>query len=332
MKAALLLAPKQIEIRQTSDPIPSADQVKIQPHRMGICGSDVSFFLGHRSVTYPFLGGHEVVGHVVATGEGVTRLQIGQRVIVEPNYPCGVCRFCRSGRGNICPNKVSLGVSVPGCFSETFVAPAEFVWPVPASISDADAVTVEPLAVSLHALWKSSAKIGDTVAVIGCGTTGLLLVQAAVAQGIRVLAHDKFPEKMEMARKLGAIETDGTPTAELWAREEVTTVFECAGVAATVELAIGSAPRGSEVMLMGLSSASAQFQPLRLVREGIRINSSLIYDHPSDFARAIALVERGVLEPSRVVTDSLPFQEIGRALQMACTGQAGKIMIEMENG
>lgn len=332
MKAAFLVAPQRIEIRQTADPVVGPGQVKIEPHHIGICGSDVSFFLGHRPAPYPFLGGHEVVGRVVAAGEDVTRITLGQRVIVEPNYPCGACRYCRSGRGNICPNKASLGVSIPGCFSEAFVAPVEFVWPIPPAISDADAVTIEPLAVSLHALWQSSAQIGDTVAVLGCGTTGLLLVHAAVAEGIRVLAYDKFPEKMEMARALGAIVPEGKPLAGWWAEEEVSTVFECAGVPATVELALGSAPRGGEVVLVGLSTAPAQFTPLRLVREGIRVAGSLIYNHPSDFSRAIALVERRVLRPSRVVTDTLPFSEIGRALTLASSGQAGKIVIEMSNG
>ncbi|MBI4787940.1 MAG: alcohol dehydrogenase catalytic domain-containing protein, partial [Chloroflexi bacterium] len=228
MKVALLVAPGKIEIGELPSPAAAAAQVLIRPSRVGICGSDISFYAGHRPLPYPALLGHEAVGRVVAVGDRVTKLVVGQRVTVEPNYPCGECAFCRTGRGAICPNKKSLGVNLPGCFADLFVAPAEFVWPIPDNVSDEDAATIEPLAVSLHALLLSGAQLGDTVAVLGCGATGLLLVQAAVAQGVRVLAHDKFADKLEMARGLGAMVIESADIAKLWQDENVTTVFECA--------------------------------------------------------------------------------------------------------
>ncbi len=328
MKAAFLLAPKQIEVRQIESPRASLGEVLIEPQRAGVCGSDVSFYQGHRSPpAYPLLLGHEMVGQVRAVGEGVTGLAVGQRVVVEPNYPCGTCAFCHAGRGNICPNKRSLGVTIAGCFAEQFVAPAEFVWAVPDAIADADAATIEPLAVSLHALWQSGAQLGDTVAVLGCGATGLLLIQAAVAQGVRVLAHDKYEDKLTMARRLGALVPDGGDFAKVWQAENVTTVFECAGVTSTVDLALQAVPRGGQVVLMGLASERASFIPLRLVREEIRVSGSIIYDHPKDFERAIALTAAGVLQPSRIVTDTLAFDEIIGALDRASTGQSGKIHV-----
>ncbi len=204
MKAALLIAPGKIEINEVAPPQLGGQDVLITPICLGICGSDVSLFMGHRTPpSYPLLIGHEVVGVVAAIGDDVTRIAVGQRVIVEPNYPCGICTYCRAGRGNICPNKKSLGVTISGCFAEQFTAPVEFVWPVPDTISDEDAVTIEPLAVSLHALWQSGAQIGDTVAVLGCGSTGLLLIQAAVSQGIRVFAHDKLEVKIGYGTRVG---------------------------------------------------------------------------------------------------------------------------------
>jgi L-iditol 2-dehydrogenase len=183
--------------------------------------------------------------------------------------------------------------------------------------------------VSLHALLLSGVQIGDTIAVLGCGATGLLLIEAAVAQGVRVLAHDKFPDKLEMARRMGAVVIDNGDTAQVWRDNNVTTVFECAGATVTVELALSAAPRGSQVVLIGLSSTPASFVPLRLVREGIRVIGSLIYDHPADFARVIGLVGQGTLRPAQIVTDTLPFEEIDRALQLACTGQSGKVVVNM---
>ena len=326
MRAALLMEPSKIEIHDIAQPTLAAGEVLIQPVRVGICGSDVSIYRGYRRLAaYPFLLGHELVGRIVAVAEGVTNLGVGQRVVVEPNYPCGSCEFCLSGRGNICPQKQSMGVTVAGCFADYVAAPAEFVWALPDSISDLDAATIEPMTVSLHALWQSGAKIGDTVAVLGCGVIGLLLIHAAVREGIKVLAHDKFEANLELATRLGAVAWQQEELSRLWQAEGVSTVFECAGATATVELSLSSAPRGSRVMILGLASAPASFIPFRLVREGIRVEGSLIYDHPTDFARSIGLVASGVLHPSCIVSDTFPFKAIAEAMDLASIGHAGKI-------
>jgi 2-desacetyl-2-hydroxyethyl bacteriochlorophyllide A dehydrogenase len=330
MRAALLLEPGKVALEDVAEPCPAEGDVMIQPACSGICGTDVSFYLGHRQVPYPFVLGHEIMGRVAVLGKGVAKLKVGQRVIVEPNYPCGSCKLCRAGRGAVCPHKQSMGVNMPGCFADRAVAPAEFVWPVPDAISDEDAATIEPLAVSVHGLLLSGARKGDTVVVLGCGVVGLLLAHAAAALGVRVIAQDRFPEKQEMARRLGAVAVPerGDP-AQQWQEENVMTVFECAGVAATVELALKAAPRGSQVILLGLASAPASFVPMRLVREGIDVRTSMIYDHPADFGYVIDLVGRGVLHPAQVVTHTFPFEQIDRALEVAGTGTAGKIHIRM---
>ena len=326
MRAALLMSPLKIEIHKVPEPKVEADQVLIQPMRVGICGSDVSFYLGHRSgIACPFVLGHELVGRIAAIGYDVEKFKLGQRVIVEPNYPCGECALCRSGRGNICAKKESMGVTVAGCFADYVAAPAKFVWPLPESISDSDAASIEPLTVSLHALLQSGTTIGDTVAVLGCGVIGLLLIHAAVRHGVNVLAYDKTESKLQLAARLGAVACSGKDFKDFWQKENVSTVFECAGASAAVELAVSSAPRGARVMLLGLSSSSASFVPLRLVREGIRVEGSIIYDHPSDFARSIVLVEKRVLQPSCIVSDTFQFDSIANAMQLASAGNAGKV-------
>ncbi len=329
MRATLLIAPEQLQIGNVTDPTVGPEEVLIHPTRVGVCGSDVSFFVGHRVAPYPFILGHELVGRVVAVGARVTRVAVGQRVIVEPNYPCGKCAFCRTGRGAICPDKVIMGMTVPGCLADYALAPEEFVWAIPDGISDVDAATIEPLAVSLHAFTRSGARMGDSIAVIGCGATGLLLIQAAIAQGLRVMAHDQIPAKLDMARRFGAVVPEQGDPAKQWQDAGVTTVFECAGAAPTVELALRAAPRGSLVVLVGLASSPASFVPLRLVREGIQVAGSMIYDHPGDFSRSIALVAGGTLKPSSIVTDTFPLDQAGEALKLARTGRSGKIHIEM---
>jgi 2-desacetyl-2-hydroxyethyl bacteriochlorophyllide A dehydrogenase len=330
MKAALLLAPGKIAIEEVAEPRLAPGEVMIQPEIAGICGTDVSFFTGHRVVPYPFILGHELSGRVVALGDGVKKVKVGQRVVVEPNYPCGACTLCLAGRGAVCAQKRSMGVNDPGCFARHTLAPAEFVWELPDSISGRDAATIEPLAVSVHGLLQSGAKAGDAVAVLGCGVVGLLLIHAAVSAGVRVIAHDRLAEKAEMARGLGArIPEESEDPATVWQKENVTTVFECAGASATVELALKSAPRGTQVILLGLAATPASFVPMRLVREGINLRTSMIYDHPADFTYVIDLVARGSLHPASVVTHTYPFEGIGEALALAARGGAGKIQIQM---
>jgi L-iditol 2-dehydrogenase len=330
MKAALLLSPENIKISEIADPQLGPDQVMIRPSCVGLCGTDISIYQGHRSVYYPFVLGHEIIGSIAAVGSAVTKFCAGQRVLVEPNYPCGSCRLCRAGRGAICAQKGSMGVNLPGCLSEYAVAPAEFVWRLPDSIVDEDAATIEPLAVSMHALIQSGARSGDTVAVLGCGVVGMLLIHAAAAGGVRVIAHDRFADKLRMAEALGAMPvTELDDPAGLWERETVTTVFECAGASATVELALKAAPRGAQVILLGLASSPASFLPMRLVREGINIETSMIYDHPADFAHTINEVAGGALRPACVVTHTFPFESIQTAIRLASTGEAGKIHIRM---
>jgi 2-desacetyl-2-hydroxyethyl bacteriochlorophyllide A dehydrogenase len=341
MKAALLENKEKIVLGKTGAPTLEPGEVRIRPALVGICGTDISVYKGHRPIEYPFVPGHEVLGRVTETGAGVTKLRIGDRVIVEPNYPCGGCALCRQGRGAVCARKKAMGVNIPGCFSEYAVAPAEFVWPVPDAISDRDAVTIEPLAVSLHGLFRSGAKPGDTVVVLGCGVVGLLLTHAAVNMGLRVIAHDRFSEKLAMAKSLGAeIPHGNTPeippaiedTSAFWERNNVTTVFECAGVTETAELAFSAAPRGADIVLLGLSSLPAKFVPVKIVREGINILTSMIYDHPADFARAIELVASARLSPSKVVTDVYPLSDINAAMERAASGTAGKVLIDMNTG
>lgn len=330
MKAALLTGPEKIVFDDIADPPLAENEVMIQPTYAGICGTDISFYLGHRIVPYPFVLGHEVIGSVVGVGAGVSKLSKGQRVVVEPNYPCGSCSLCLKGRGAVCAKKDSMGVNLPGCFAELVTAPAEFVWALPETVSDRDGASIEPLTVSMHALFRSGAKADDTIAVLGCGVVGLLLVHSAVAMGVRVIAHDRIKAKLEMAQNLGAIAVEELEDpVHLWKKENVSTVFECAGASATVETALKAAPRGAKVVLLGLPSEPASFVPMRLVREGIDILTSMIYDHPADFSRAIDLVSKGVIHPACVVTNTFDFDSVDQALELARTGKAGKIHIKM---
>ncbi|MBD2756688.1 zinc-dependent alcohol dehydrogenase [Spirosoma validum] len=337
MKAAFLQAPRHIQLQDVPTPEPGVGEVRIKLKQIGICGSDVHLFLGHRLLDNPTIIGHEGLGYIDKLGPGVLGRQVGERVVVEPNIPCRQCRYCWAGKGHICINKRVVGLNEPGCFAEYIVLPADFCWAVPDTISNDDAVTIEPMAVALHALLTSNAKPGDTIAVIGLGAIGLLITHLALSLGYKVFVTEISPAKVKLAEDLGATalcptgdaETQITAVAETWLANDVCAVFECAGVAATASLATAAAPRGSEIVLVGLSGNMATFKPLKIAREGIHIVPSIIYDHPFDFRRTLQLMAARIIRPGFIISRQVALTDLQSALELAAQGEHSKIVVRL---
>ncbi len=337
MKAAFLLKPKVIQLQNAPNPVPAAGEVRIKLKMIGVCGSDVHLFQGHRLLDKPNIIGHEGLGIIDKVGTGVSESRIGERVVMEPNIPCHHCRYCQSGRGNICINKRIVGVNEVGCFAEYIVLPSAFAWKVPTTVSDADAVAIEPTAVGVHALNASKAKPGDTIAVIGLGAIGLLLTHLALKLGYKVLVTELNTDKLKIATDWGAIKATHTGSlqqqtealAHQWMEEDVTAIFECAGASVTASMATAAAPRGSEIVLVGLSMSDATFKPFKIAREGITIVPSIIYDHPFDFKRTIQLIASKVIQPGQIISKYMKLDELQLALEVASIGNDSKIIIHV---
>ncbi len=337
MKAAFLNKPLEIVIKDIKMPEPKAGEVRVKINKIGICGSDVHLFVGHRLLDNPTIIGHEGLGIIEKIGEGVENRSLGERVVIEPNIPCRKCNYCMSGRGNICSNKRVVGVNEAGCFAEYICLPQEFCWNVPDEISDEDAVTIEPMAVAYHSLFSSKTQSGDAIAVIGLGAIGLLLTHLALALGYKVFVTEINEAKLKMAEKMGAIpvspkgdlDAQSTELAKIWQENDVCAVFECAGSAFTASLATAAAPRGSEIVLIGLSEKNATFRPLKIAREGISIVPSIIYDHPFDFKRVIQLIQAKIIRPSFIISRTMPLIELQSALEIASKGADSKIIINI---
>ncbi len=336
MKGAFLEKPNQIEIKKVEIPEPKTGEVRIKLKMIGVCGSDVHLFLGHRLLDNPNIIGHEGLGYIDKIGSGVEGREVGERVVIEPNIPCRKCKYCMSGRGNICTNKRVIGVNEVGCFAEYISLPSEFCWKVPDSVSDADAVTIEPSAVGLHALLSSKAKPGDTIAVVGLGAIGLLLTHLALSLGYKVFVTELNAGKLKMATDLGAnavyieggtVEEQSIGLSKSWDENDVIAVFECAGSAHTASLVTASAPRGSEIVLVGLSGNLATFKPLKIAREGITVVPSIIYDHPFDFKRTIQLISTKIICPGFIISRYMALTDIQTALETAAQGDDSKIVI-----
>ncbi len=334
MQAGVLTAPRFIECQQRPVPEPGPGEVRIKMKSVGICGSDVSLYMGHRpDLAFPLIIGHEGIGYIDKVGEGVSQLQLGDRVVIEPNYPCGHCTYCWQGRSNICSNKRIIGVLETGCFADYAVVPSEFAWRLPDSMRDDDAVVIEPTAVALHTLYSSPARPGDTIAVIGLGAIGLLVTHLAQRMGYTVLAYDRVQEKVDLASAFGAIpipaDADTAQIATCWKDARVHTIFECAGAAPALTLAVEAAPRGAYVVVAGLSDKPSSITEFGMTRQGVSLITSIIYQHPVDFQRTIGLIESGFIQPGRIISAREPFVNLASAIETASLGHHTKIVLDL---
>lgn len=340
MRGSLLTGVGHMEVRDLAMPEPGPDEVRIRLRQAGICGSDLHIYAGHfAGIPHPLTTGHEGLGIIEKCGVNVPSSRLGERVVIEPNFPCLECRYCKRGLGNVCPKKRIFGVRETGCFAQYAVVPAEFMWPVPEGMSDDDAVMIEPSAVAFHALQMCSAKPGSAIAVIGMGAIGLLVARFAVVLGYKVLVNDKIAQKIDLPVSWGAIsannsspETSAAHLNEFFTEADVLAVIEATGSGKGTALAIDSAPRGAEVVLVGLSLEAVPIVPSALTRNATTIFTSMIYNHPGDFRQVIDLIAGGAIQPSRIISSRTNLEELPQTLDRLMTQpMETKVIVEIDH-
>jgi L-iditol 2-dehydrogenase len=284
----------------------------------GLCGTDYRIWNGDRAVTYPRVMGHELIGVVEAIGGGVGGVKPGDRVAVEPNYSCGACPLCREGNRNLCLTRTAIGIDVDGGFAELLRVPQRCCWPLPPGVRDDDVVLAEPLAVVVRAVNRGAPRPGETAAVVGVGTLGLLAVQVLRARGVRVLAVGRSATRLPLAQELGA-ELTRTVTAapisdaarEISGREGVDLVVETAGTAEAVAYALDLVRPGGRVVLTGLPHEPTPVAFFGVVRREVSIVGSMIYQ--DEFPEALRLLATGVIRPRPLVTHRFPLGDVAQA-------------------
>lgn len=318
MKAAVLHGPRDLRVEPAADPRVGADEVLVRVAAAGLCGTDYSIWTGDRAVAYPRVMGHEFLGTVAATAPDVSRVRVGERVVVEPNYSCGRCPLCREGNRNLCLQRTAVGIDVDGGFAELARVPARCAWPIPAGLGDEDALLAEPLAVVVRAVNRAAPRAGEMAAVLGAGTLGLLALQVLRARGARVLVVSRTPRRFELARALGAEAThevgQGAPETAARAfsgREGVDLVVETAGTAEAVTQALALVRPGGRVILTGLPHEPTPVSFFTVVRREITIAGSMIYQ--DEFGEAVRLLEQGLVRGRPLITHRFGLDAIGEA-------------------
>lgn len=320
MKALLLSKYRHLEIAEVAAPDVKPGEVLIRVAACGICGSDVHGYDGSSGRRIPpIVMGHEAAGRIAAVGEGVTGLTVGDRVTFDSTVYCGVCKHCSRGEVNLCDQRQVLGVSCgdyrrAGAFAEYVAVPARIIYPLPESVSFAEAAMLEAVAVAIHAVSLVEIPSGSTALVLGAGTIGLLVLQALRVAGCsRILVADIDSSRLKRAATLGATDVfpaEGDPVArvlELTGGTGVDVAVEAVGRDETVNAAIGSMRKGGSVVLVGNIVPEVSLPLQKVVTRQIRLQGSCA--SAGEYPRAIELMAKGAIQVRPLITAIAPLDE-----------------------
>lgn len=297
-------------------PVPGPGEVRIRVSVVGICGSELSGYLGQNSLRVPpLVMGHEFAGTVAATGAGVTALSAGDRVTVNPLIACGQCPMCRRGLPMHCARRAIVGVHRPGAFAEQVVVPADACVQLPDAISDAAGALAEPLACGIRAVRRAGIGMTDTTVIFGAGPIGLLTLLAARQAGAGTVAVvDTNPRRLAVARQWGAtlvIDPHAQdPVAAVRAATEgvgADSAVDCVGLPITRQQSVRAVRPQGTVVLSGLHHDATEFPGNTIVRGEIQITGAFCYTW-DDFGAAIQMLAAGRVQPSPVWVDERPLE------------------------
>jgi L-iditol 2-dehydrogenase len=309
MLATRLFAPHDIRTVEVPLPDPAPGEVLVRVEAAGICGTDRHLYLGEFPSAPPLTLGHEFSGIVTACGAGVT-LAAGTRVTCDPNTWCGACAPCRRGQVNLCARNLATGVHRDGGLAEYCAFPAWKAHVLPDGLNPLHGAFCEPLACTLHGMDIGAPRSGDRVAVLGGGVIGLLAVQLARLAGAEVMMVTRSAQKQALARDLGAAEVAATAEAAqgIWP-DGADLVLECAGVAATVEMAPALARKGGRIVVLGVLPAGQQvrIEPFDLLFREVQLMFSFLNPFTQDRAARMIAEGRILLDP--LITRTLPLAQ-----------------------
>jgi L-gulonate 5-dehydrogenase len=309
MRAAVMTAPREMHVSEWPTPKPAPGEVLIAVKAAGICAGDMYIYLGKNPYAgYPQVCGHEIAGVVAEPGDGVSDLEPGTAVVVEPFLGCGSCYPCRIGKSNCCSRLQIIGVHLPGGYAEYLTAPASHVYRVPGGLTFVEASLAEPVAVAVQACRRGDVSMGEDVLVLGCGPIGLALVEVARARGANVLAADILPARLRAAARLGAevLSADEELVPRVLERtggEGMPVVVEATGNVRAMEQTVELVAAGGRIVIVGLvkEGLKVSLPGLDLTRKEMTIFGSRA--SAGCFPEALELLASGAISYGKMATE-----------------------------
>ena len=337
MKALSIDSPGVARLVERARPIAGPGEVLLQVAFAGLCGTDLSAFLGKNPlIAYPRIIGHEIGGTVVEVGAGVDGAWAGVSAAVSPYKNCGSCPACRLGRPNACRGNETLGVQRDGALAEYAAVPTSRLVPSTSLPLDVLAL-VEPFSIGMHAVRRTEVTPADTVLVLGCGGVGAGAIAAASAVGARVIGMDLDAQKLEQARRLGAadvVDGGGDVAGQVHALtggDGPSVVIEAVGSPATYRLALELVAPCGRIGCVGWLKGDVPLEARLIVLKEVTILGSR--NATDELAAVVALFESGKVDPLALVTHRVTLDDAPAMLgQWAATPQAvGKILVAVSD-
>ena len=343
MLAAVFMEPQKIELKELRKPIPKNDEVLIKVKACGICTADRRLYSGAMKMGYPLIGGHEASGIVeeVASGCSRTELEPGDHVALDLIDRCGKCYYCRRGYGNQCVKRLERRVEeIPLCaggFAEYIAVPSKEVLKISDEISFEEAALTEPVSCVIHSVHKAHIRAGDTIAIIGAGTMGILHLLIAKKLGSTAIVSDIDEKRRELAKKLGAdfvfnpLEKNAITFVKEHTRgrgADVVFVTVCNKETASQSMEI--AGKVAAVIFYGSAhpSTTISIDPNRLHYDEIILTGSNNRTS-KDFLEAVALLDSGHISVKPLISKLLPLNEIKKGFKLEPKGSIQRVVITL---
>jgi L-iditol 2-dehydrogenase len=342
LKALVLEEYNRFSYKEVPEPAPGAGEVLVEVEACGICGSDVHGMDGSTGRRIPpIVMGHEAVGVIAALGPGVVGWAKGDRVTFDSTVYCGTCWHCRRGEINLCDNRRVLGVSCDeyrrdGAFAEYVTVPQHILYRLPEGVGFAEAAMVEAVSIAVHGVNRLCPRLGDSVVVVGAGIIGLLVVQVLKAAGCGLVAAvDVAPERLELARRLGA-ELGLDPgrddvRARLLERTEgrgADGAVEAVGNTAAIRTAVAGVRKGGTLALIGNLSPTVELPLQSVVTREISVNGSCA--SRGEYPAALDMIARRSIDVQALISATAPLSEGAEWFRRLYAREKGLVKVVLE--
>lgn len=339
MKASVLFAPQDLRWEEKPKPVPQANQALIRIKAVGICGSDYHFYqegkCGTAILKRPFILGHEAAGEVIEVGRDVKKLKVGDRVAIEPGITCGKCKYCKTGRYNLCSEVRFLADSLTdGAFVEYLSMPEDLLFILPDNISYEQGALIEPLSVGIYAVENSHPRPGDKVAIFGQGPIGLGILKVLLVYGITdILVTDISEARLNISRKqdetiitVNAAQEDPVERVLSFSHGGVSCVFEASGAVLAIRQCFEVVEKGGRISLVGITNQKEINIPIpKIVDNQISVCGSFRY--ASTYPKAISLLSSGKLKVDDLITHRFPFEKLEEGFKLIKEGRKDVIKV-----
>lgn len=320
MKAVQIVKPEHLEIVELEKPvIDDKNNVLIKMTAAGICGSDVGIYHGtNAAATYPRIIGHEMVGRVEEIGANVQNLKPGDRVIVNQVTSCGECYPCKKGRGNVCDHLAVRGVHIDGGYREYITVPESDCYILPDSLSDQDAVMIEPTTIAIQSCTRAELEKDDMLLLYGAGALGSSILKIARQLCEHIIVADVVNEKLEEAKKAGAkytinvLEEDFQAKVLEYTRGRGATVsIDAACVKNSLLLLLQATGNAGRVITMGFSTSATEVNQFLITSKELDVRGSRLQNKM--FGKAIDMIREGTLNLTGSVSHTFPLTKAQEA-------------------